>query len=434
MPLHADGYISMFRLQNGRADYRGRFVRTERLVANRQLGRSRFGRYRNRSTDDEDVRNVDASAANTTPFAFAGRLFALKEDALPYEIDPVTLATLGRFDFGGGFRSLTFTAHPKVDGETGELIAYGYEATGPLSDDLFVYVIAPDGAVRREVRVKLPYLAMIHDIAITKNHILLPLVGFSTSAEFLAAGGPHWAWDRARPSHIGVMRRDGDGSDLRWFTGPLACMLHTFNAFEDGEGRIVMDAPFYKANPFPFFSNLDGSPWEPSGHTAHVRRLTFDLASASDGWTEEVLFPEVIGDLGVIDPRRIGHRHRYCFAGFDDPAQPRWDASTPRPPWPIANSYARFDLEARTVSRLYAGANRGLDECCFIPRSPDAREGEGWLIGVATDYSGGSELLVADAEKLDAGPLARVRLPFRVGPQVHGSWIAAGATPLPPIG
>ena len=119
-PLHSDGHMSRFRFKNGRVSYKSKFVRTERFLSNLEAGRQQFGYYRNRQTDDPQVRGLDGTVANTTPFAFAGKLMALKEDGLPHLIDPDTLATTGRWDFGGKYESLTFTAHPKVDPVTGE--------------------------------------------------------------------------------------------------------------------------------------------------------------------------------------------------------------------------------------------------------------------------------------------------------------------------
>lgn len=74
--------------------------------------------------------------------------------------------------------------------------------------------------------------------------ILLPLGGYQTSEEAAQAGGGMWPWGRDAPARIDIRRPDGDGSDLRWFTGPKTCQLHTFNAWEDGE-RIMLDAPFH---------------------------------------------------------------------------------------------------------------------------------------------------------------------------------------------
>ena len=36
-----------------------------------------------------------------------------------------------------------------------------------------------------------------------------------------------------------------------------------------------------------------------------------------------------------------------------------------------------------------------------------------------------SELVIADAQHLAEGPIARVKLPFRLHMQVHGCWVSA---------
>ncbi len=428
--LHADGIISMFRIAEGRVTYAARYVETERLAANRAKQRMRFGHYRNRFTDDPDVQYLNASAANTTAFAHGGRLFALKEDSLPYLIDPVTLQTLGLYDFAGKVKSKTFTAHPKIDGRTGEMVAFGYQATGNYTKDVHLWTFAPDGSLRHEIRIEVPWLDMIHDMAITENYILLPLGGYQTSEEAARAGGAMWRWDPDAPARIGILRRDGDGSDLRWFTGPKTCQLHTFNAWEDGE-RIMLDAPFYCGNPFPFLQSTDGSPWSPQYGKAHLRRLHFDLGSSGSEWREERLFEDAIGDLGDIDPRLMGQRHRYCFGGMER----NTDRSKTAPMWVMPNAYVRFDVEQRQMSVLELGGQYRAGECRFIPREAGTPEGEGWLVGVVTNGATGcGELVITDAKRLEEGPVARALLPFAAAPQVHGFWAPAGTLDLAKIG
>ena len=46
------------------------------------------------------------------------------------EVDPDTLATRGEFDFGGQLKSVSLTAHPKLDLHRNELIAFSYQAQG----------------------------------------------------------------------------------------------------------------------------------------------------------------------------------------------------------------------------------------------------------------------------------------------------------------
>ena len=62
--------------------------------------------------------------SNTHVISHAGRIFALTEGAMPYELSPA-LDTLRRTDFGGPLPT-GFTAHPKIDPVTGEMLAFSY--------------------------------------------------------------------------------------------------------------------------------------------------------------------------------------------------------------------------------------------------------------------------------------------------------------------
>jgi len=423
--IHADGYISSFRIRNGRVSYRGRFVHTPRFEANLAAGRQQFGYYRNPFTHEPQVQGLDATVSNTAPLAHAGMLFTLKEDALPYRIDPETLDTIGPWDFEGGYRAQTFTAHPKIDPISGELITLGYEATGPASDDVFLYFIDPAGKVAREVRFKVPYVSIIHDFAVTQEHVIIPFACYTTDIERLKAGKIHWAWDRSRPSMIGIMRRDGDGSDIRWFTGPERCMMHTFNAYSEGN-RVILYAPFYESNFFPFFPNVDGSPWDPSRAVAYVRRLTFDLDKPDDGWDEEIVFPMPISDLGKIDHRYLTLPQRYAFTHFEDRTLPFTAPVRDGFNGKISNCYGRFDLHTGELSSVFVGDHHSLQECSFVPRRGSIEEGDGYLVGTATNLKQKrTELIVVDATRLSDGVIARVHLPFLTGAQVHGCWFDA---------
>lgn len=424
--LNSDGYISSFRFKNGIVSYRGRYVRTKRLEADKAANRQLYGYYRNPYTDDPSVRDLERpnlrTVSNTAPIIHGGKLFTLKEDGLPHRIDPHTLDTLGPWDFAGAWKSQTFTAHPKIDPVSGEMVSYGYEATGLATDDLFIYTIGKDGKVRHETRAKVPYVSIVHDMALTQKHILIPFGGYTTSLERLKAGKIHWGWDQTKPSYIGVLARDGDGKDIRWFKGPERCMMHTFNAYTEGS-KIVLYAPFWESNFFPFFAPVDGSPWNPQKARAYVRRITLDLKSKKDTWTEEVLWPFNVVDLGRIDTRFMTLKQRYGFTGFADAQRPFDEARAGNVRGRVTNCYGRFDFDTGKLSSYFAGPAHSLQECCFVPRAGSTEEGDGYLIGVASNFADmRSELIIADAKNLEAGDIARVILPFRSTAQVHGMW------------
>lgn len=111
------------------------------------------------------------TTANTNIFYFNKVLLAIKEDAAPYAVDPVTLDTIGLCDFDGQLPSLTFTAHPKLDPLTKELVCFGYEAKGDGTPDICYYNINPDGKFTQVVWLVAPVPGLIHDFAVTENWV-----------------------------------------------------------------------------------------------------------------------------------------------------------------------------------------------------------------------------------------------------------------------
>jgi carotenoid cleavage dioxygenase-like enzyme len=432
--LNADGYVSMFRFKNGKVDYKGRWVQTHRFKEEHKARRQLYGYYRNPYTDDESIRDPKhpnlRTVSNTSPLIFDRKLFTLKEDGLPYQIDPNTLETIGTWDFHSKWKSQTFSAHPKLDPLSGEMVAYGYEATGLASDDLWIYTLNKQGHVTNEIRTKVPYVSVIHDIALTHRHVVVPFGGYVTSEERLHQGKIHWGWDQTKPSYIGVIPREGNAKDMRWFKGPERCMMHTFNAHSEGN-KVILYAPFYDSNFFPFFPPIDGSPWNPQKARSFIRKITLDLDSKKDTWDEEILWPTQISDLGKVDPRVLTLPTRYLYMGYGDRERP-FDKEHVYGPAPMSvnNCYGRFDIQTGKMDSYFAGPTHNLQECTFVPRS-SGMEGDGYLIGIASNYAEmRSELVITDAQRLSEGDIARVILPFRISQQVHGVWASAGELQL----
>ena len=89
-----DGMIHAFRLRDGRASYRNRWVRTARFAHERAAGEALFGGIADLASGDLRVAGTPPNAANTNIVWHAGRLLALWEGGPPHALDPVTLETL----------------------------------------------------------------------------------------------------------------------------------------------------------------------------------------------------------------------------------------------------------------------------------------------------------------------------------------------------
>ena len=221
--------MTAIRIEDGHVDFKQRYVRTDRFLAEAEARRALFGRYRNLYTDDESVKGVIRPASNTNVVFWRGVLLALKEDGPPFALDPVTLETIGRYDFDDQMKSPTFTAHPKFDPVTGEMVCFGYDVGGNGNDascDIVVYTIDADGRKTEECWYKSPFCGMIHDCGISENYLVLSLTPLKCSLDRLKKGGNHWAWDPDEDQWYGVIpRRNGKPEDILWFrsdNGPLA--------------------------------------------------------------------------------------------------------------------------------------------------------------------------------------------------------------------
>ena len=60
----------------------------------------------------------------------------------------------------------------------------------------------------------------------------------------------------------------------------------------------------------------------------------------------------------------------------------------------------------------------------FVPRSPTAAEGDGWLVGVVhRGAADRADLVVLDAADVARGPVASARMPRRIPFGIHGNWV-----------
>jgi carotenoid cleavage dioxygenase-like enzyme len=403
-PYHwftGDGMIHAITLGDGAASYRNRWVRTPRFEAERKAGAPLFAGFGRPLT--ERAATLDTGVANTHVLAHAQKLLALEEAHLPVRLDPGNLATLGYDDFGGGIAG-QFTAHPKRDPGTGELVFFSYSATGPLSAGMSWGLIDVGGRVTQHEMFEAPYCAMVHDFAVTARHVVFPILPLTGDMARARAGGPAFAWEPARGGFLGVLRRDKGVASLAWSEIEPRYVFHVMNAFDEGED-VVVDLVEYDSA--PLFPRADGEPpappvgrlarwWVDPGGKRPVRREVLDGAP---------------GEFPRIDDRRAGLKYRcgYRISPLGGPQN--------------SEAIVVHDLVAG-MRRVFQPAEDGRPgEAVFVPAAPDAPEGEGFLLTVVyRPVRDDSALIALDAQAVDAGPVATVTLPRRVPFGFHGSW------------
>lgn len=423
IPFDGEGHVSMFRFNKGRVDYKTRYVKNERWQAQNEAGKLLFPMYRNPSMDDPSVKGLSRSTANTHIINHRNLLLCLKEDSPPSAVDLLTLETVDPvYTFDGQLNSQTFTAHPKVDSETGNMVAFGYESQGFGSDIVTAFELTPGGRKVWEAQVQVPYVGMLHDFAVTQNYIVLYVIPMVIDHRQMQEGGIHWAWDPNGVTWLGAFRRGGDGSDIRWIEGPHRSATHVMGAWDDN-GRIYVDVEMSESNPFPFMPMQNGAPWDPMKGTSHITRLSANLNSRRPSGYGIERLAEWTGALPRQDDRYNTMPYRYGFLGTRNINAPPGQANA---------GYVRFDHSTNTQVFWDAGPGTGLAECCFAPKSAGAAEGEGYLMGVASrrNEGGRADLVILDAQHLEDGPVAVVKLPTRTVGQIHGWWVPEAQLPV----
>jgi carotenoid cleavage dioxygenase-like enzyme len=402
-----DGMIHAITLRDGRAHYRNRYVGSAGLLEERAAGRGTFS----------GLLDIDPSEAprfkntgNTNIVWHAGRLLALMEAALPTRMRPDTLETLGELDFDGRLAG-PMTAHPKMDPETGEMLFFGYSPFPPF---LQYHVADRTGALVRSEPIDVAWPSMMHDFAVTKDHVIFILCPLVFSFEDLARRGSVFSWEPERGTRLGVMPRTGGNADVRWFETEASYVFHPMNAYADGDA-IVLDVARYGRLDF-MTHQAAVNPAYRDQNAARMHRWRIDLRG---GGVKSTPLDDIVAEFPRIDERRVGRRHRFGYTVAREPdlnegAQPVWTA------------IRKYDLERGAMETRRFGAGNGAGEPLFVPRADAAAEDDGWVIVLVYDQArNASDFFVLDARNIAGDPVATVHLPHRVPYGFHGNWVAA---------
>ena len=410
-----DGMVHAFHIAGGKVDYRNRWVRTAKFRLEDREGRAVVNAMNPFDCEPEysDFVLVDKEGlANTALVWHGGRLLAMEEGHLPHELDPVTLESIGPWNYRGKLHT-AMTAHPKVDPATGEMVFFAYMASGPFAADVAVHKVDPVGVLTETIILATPYSAMVHDFVLTENYIIIPVMPISGSLERAMDGGPPFAWEPEKGVHVGILpRHGGTAEDIKWLEMDLAFAFHFMNGF-DQDGVVTVDC--CQMEHAPLFPTADGGS---TGKTEPMlSRWTIDLNQDSPRVEFECI-DEFQSEFPQCDPRYACRPYRHgWYTSTDFGLAADLEANDN-----FFNVVGHYDHETRKEDRYSCGRSL-VSEALFVPKSDDAAEGEGYLLSVATNFDTHlSSLFIFDALNISAGPVAKVHLSHRVPAGFHGFW------------
>jgi carotenoid cleavage oxygenase len=209
-------------------------------------------------------------------------------------------------------------------------------------------------------------------------------------------------WDERHGARLGVMRRDGDGSDLRWFEIPACYVYHPFNAYDDGE-TIVMDVVEHTRT----FAESTLGPDDPNP----PRFVRWEIDPQRGRLTRTVI-DERGQEFPRVDPRRTARRHRYGYA-----VETRWNGVIG------FGGLIKHDLLHGTRELHAVPEHCSASEGVFVPVGEG--EDDGYVLAPVYDASrNASEIRVLDAQRFAAAPVATIELPVRIPFGFHGDFFA----------
>ena len=341
------------------------------------------------------VQSLENSLANTHIISHAGKILALEELHLPYEVSG-DLETIGAVDFNGRLKT-GMTAHPKVCPKTGELLFFAYSLAPPY---LTYHRVSAAGELVQSEPIEVKGATMMHDFNVTENFVIfmdLPLV-----YDLKNPGQPGLPvrWDEEYGARLGVMPRDGCNRDVVWYEIDPCYVFHPLNAYEEGD-VIVLDVcrKDYAMKP----NAPDSLPllhrWEIDQRAGTVSSRQMSSIS--------VEFPR-------LPDRLVGQRHRYGYfverTESDDP---------------YGIAIRKFDYETESFSTHTFASEMHVGEPVFVPTENALNEDDGYLLFFSYNpETNKSEFVILDARDVEKAPLATVKLEVRIPYGAHGSWIA----------
>jgi carotenoid cleavage dioxygenase len=405
-PMDGDGMVHAVYFDNGRARYKNRYVRTRGLEVELRAGRAVYGGLLRPVEVDPAIAGPDGEPGPYKSGTFisvlhhGGHLLALGEGQPAYEMT-LELDTIGEWQVGSG-PVIELGAHNRHHPVTGDLFALAYTPFEPV---VYIHHIDRSGKLKRTFPVQLAAPSMIHDFVLTETRIVL-LVGPAVfDMQAAAEGKPFLQWQPQHGTRIGVIALDG--SSATWIEAEPYFVYHLANGFERA-GQIVLD--------YVRHESLRLGPGSAKGGPPRLRRLVIDPVA---GRVEDTALTDFLVEFPRINDRFEAMPSRFVYLPtLSDTLK------IEKPPSATFNVMVKVDSETGAQTRRDLG-NRIAGEAVFIPRKDGTAEDDGYLAVYTYDPEAEtSDLLLLDAARIDAKPVAVIRMPQRVPQGLHGTWIA----------
>ena len=388
-----DGMVHGVRIQDGKAMwYRNRYIRSQELEG------------KGGPAAAPGPRRGRRDLVNTNVIQHQGKTLAIVEaGSFPAELSD-ELETIAYTDLGGTLH-VPFSAHPHEDPLTGELHAITYD--GMTQDTVWHVVVSPEGKVVREEPIAVEHGPSIHECSLTQKYVLVFDLPVTFSMKALVGGERFpYRWNPEHRARVGLLPRAGSAAEIVWCDVDPCYVFHVANSYDAPDGMVVCDMSVYETM---FADGPDG----PNGKSLGMERWIIDPAA---GKVTRKTLDTAPQEFHRPDERFFGQPYRYAWSlGLPDTEQTGFLGTAP---------IYRYDLETGERQAHDFGPGKVPGEFVFVPRSVDAPEGDGWVMGYVIDAQAETtDLVILNASDMAAPPVASIHIPHRIPPGFHGNWL-----------
>jgi len=368
------------------------------------------------------------SSANANLFWHAGKVLALAESGLPQQFSRL----LEPEEFDGGL-TVPVASHVHRDAATGGRVLFGVEqGTETAPPFLRIGEWDASGALVHHMEVSLERATWQHDLGVTARRIAF-IESPTEYSDYLGGEDPDdqmdvavpFRWTPGAAGWVGVVERDGDGSDVHWARVDPCLVTHVLHAYDDGDA-VVLHVCRYEVPE-------EGQPVDLSVSVVGAAGIGMSLIGGGlpilERWriegekVERTQVDDRLVEYPTSDTLCEGAPFRY---GYAVELAPNGDRSLDRAVDHLG--LLRFDLARDEVAAWNPGQYRTASGPLFVRAADGRSDDEGWLLSVVHDaVRGASDIYVLDASSFGRSPQAVIHLPEGVALpfRSHGTWIGA---------
>lgn len=354
------------------------------------------------------------NAANTSVLALPDKLLALWEGGNPHALDRHTLQTWGTDNLDQLASGNPFSAHPKIDPETGEI--YNFGIVPGMNAALKIYRGDRTGKILKTGSLSLEGLPLIHDFVMAGEYLVFfvpPVrINLLPTALGLSSFSSAMEWKPELGTQILVVDRNtltlvSRGEAPAWY------QWHFANGYAGEDGVIVAQIAR-----FPDFQTNQHLKEVAAGKTETPARATLWQVRLHPQTGKVIEMEEVLArscEFPVVPQHQMGNDWRYTYLSAH-----RDETEVGKE---LFSAIARYDRKTAKLAVADMGENCYPSEPIFVPEAPNSEKG--WVITVVYDGNTDTSEVRVYPSDLAGEPICRLGLPGVVPPGFHGTWAEA---------